>query len=492
MNWLQQKDEHDSIFNNGGEFWLQMKLQENQQHLIFQGKTFQKHTKTRKWESVHLELYVDKLVKITNNQAEYCNINACYLKKIKYSESSFQPYKHGFRLHYSKQRIEFFTENQEHYERWQAALKRYCILTKFNKKYKLICKHKLNEPYPSCTYKAQRNSDGLFFQIRIIEKSQLDDPSLALNEISILRRVDHVYVQRLQEVYEDQVYLYVVYDQYAGREQKFLLPQLLQTTEKVLAELLYKLLLGLHHIHSKGVFHRDIKFDNIFNRFPDCLTDSCIVNFSSADFHENKMHRRIGTPGFMAPEIFKTKQYDQQIDVFSLGVIFYYIVFGKMPFGSDFNEVLPKNEQGDIEYPDFCRISISGLQLMKLMLHKDPQKRCTSFQALNHHWFINLKIRDLLGKPSVMMNQMKMGSGLNLSTILEKSDMIDNSNMSIALTPRGIKKKSYISRSKSSDINILDQEFIYESVADKMKSLSNTIPQPSRLKHKSSKMQIQK
>lgn len=36
---------------------------------------------------------------------------------------------------------------------------------------------------------------------------------------------------------------------------------------------------------------------------------------------------------------------------------------------------------------------------------------------------------------------MKMGSGLNLSTILERSDFIDNSNMSIALTPRGIVKK---------------------------------------------------
>lgn len=41
-----------------------------------------------------------------------------------------------------------------------------------------------------------------------------------------------------------------------------------------------------------------------------------------------------------------------------------------------------------------------------------------------------------------------------------------------------------MSRSKSTDINILDQEFIYESVADKMKCLSHTIPQPSRLKHK--------
>ncbi|CAD8197064.1 unnamed protein product [Paramecium octaurelia] len=305
------------------------------------------------------------------------------------------------------------------------------------------------------TYKAQRNSDGLFFQIRIVEKSQLEDPFMAINEIAILRRLDHIYIQRFQEVYEDQVYLYVVYDQYAGTEQKFLFPQLLQTTEKVIAELLYKLLLGLHHIHSKGLFHRDIKFDNIFNRFPDCITDCYFVNFQSADFHDNnKMHKRIGTPGIMAPEIFKTKQYDQQIGVF----------LQEMPFGTDFNELLSRNEQGDIEYPDYCKISVSGLQLMKLMLQKDAQKRFTSFQALNHHWFINLKIRDLLRKPSVMMNQIKMGSGLNLSTILEKSDMVENSNMSIAPTPRGAKKKSQISTSKSSDLNILDQEFIYDSV----------------------------
>ncbi|CAK92888.1 unnamed protein product (macronuclear) [Paramecium tetraurelia] len=80
------------------------------------------------------------------------------------------------------------------------------------------------------------------------------------------------------------------------------------------------------------------------------------------------MHRRIGTPGFMAPQIFKTKQNDQQIDVFSLGVIFYYTVFGRMLFGTNFNEALSKNEQGEIEYPDYCKISISGLQLMKIML----------------------------------------------------------------------------------------------------------------------------
>jgi serine/threonine protein kinase len=41
----------------------------------------------------------------------------------------------------------------------------------------------------------------------------------------------------------------------------------------------------------------------------------------------------------MAPEIYKTKSYGATVDIFSLGVIFYYIVYGKMPFGNEFNEV---------------------------------------------------------------------------------------------------------------------------------------------------------
>ncbi|CAK92886.1 unnamed protein product (macronuclear) [Paramecium tetraurelia] len=113
MNWLQQqKDEHESIFNNGEHFWLPTKMQENQLNLIFLGKAFQKQVKSRKWGVVHLELYVGKLVK-----------NCKYLKEIKYSESSFQPYKHGFRLHQGKHRAEFFTESQDYYEKWQSALK---------------------------------------------------------------------------------------------------------------------------------------------------------------------------------------------------------------------------------------------------------------------------------------------------------------------------------------------------------------------------------
>jgi serine/threonine protein kinase len=43
---------------------------------------------------------------------------------------------------------------------------------------------------------------------------------------------------------------------------------------------------------------------------------------------------------FLAPEVFKSKYYDTKVDIFSIGVLFYFFVFARMPFGNEYNEVL--------------------------------------------------------------------------------------------------------------------------------------------------------
>lgn len=53
----------------------------------------------------------------------------------------------------------------------------------------------------------------------------------------------------------------------------------------------------------------------------------------------------------MAPEVFKNKSYDQKVDIFSLGVIFYFLVFGKFPFeAKEGEEILKLNEKCEIDF----------------------------------------------------------------------------------------------------------------------------------------------
>ena len=63
------------------------------------------------------------------------------------------------------------------------------------------------------------------------------------------------------------------------------------------------------------------------------------------------MFKKCGTPGYIAPEIFKTKKYDFKVDVYSAGIIFYILIYGVMPFDSEQTEEISNlNEKGDIDF----------------------------------------------------------------------------------------------------------------------------------------------
>ena len=96
-----------------------------------------------------------------------------------------------------------------------------------------------------------------------------------------------------------------------------------------------QILSGIAHAHSKGIIHRDIKPSNfILTEGEVKITDFGIAHIVSDSAH-TVAGTVLGTPKYMSPEQILGERVDHRSDVYSLGVSFYEILTGKVPFGSN-------------------------------------------------------------------------------------------------------------------------------------------------------------
>lgn len=93
-------------------------------------------------------------------------------------------------------------------------------------------------------------------------------------------------------------------------------------------------------MNEKGLMHRDLKFENILVKKKKSLQVITLADFGlSTEINlEKYLFRRVGTPGFIAPEIFPCKDgmpmYDEQCDIFSLGCILHLLLLKRPVFSS--------------------------------------------------------------------------------------------------------------------------------------------------------------
>jgi len=115
-----------------------------------------------------------------------------------------------------------------------------------------------------------------------------------------------------------------------------------------------------------------------------------------------------GTIDFIAPEVFdENTNYDEKCDIWSIGVIAYFLLSGKPPFlGKDDIEVRQNITTCNYDFDDkiWEKISKNGITCIEGFLELDPKNRFDVEKALNHPWFSEIKdIRPKL-HPSVMLN----------------------------------------------------------------------------------------
>jgi ABC-type sugar transport system substrate-binding protein/tRNA A-37 threonylcarbamoyl transferase component Bud32 len=108
------------------------------------------------------------------------------------------------------------------------------------------------------------------------------------------------------------------------------------------ARLFEQIARGLGYAHSKGVIHRDLKPSNIMlddtgNAF---LTDFGLAKLVEGSAQITKSGNIVGTPAYMAPEQLRGEPLDHRADLYSLGVILYHMVVGRLPFDAASSDII--------------------------------------------------------------------------------------------------------------------------------------------------------
>jgi len=146
-----------------------------------------------------------------------------------------------------------------------------------------------------------------------------------INEINVMRRLEHSNIIQLYEVHESDKHIYLVLELLQGGELLDRIMRKGQYHERDASLLMKNLLSALDYMHSKGIMHRDIKPENLILKDSQNDSEIKIADFGLATFinSNDQLFKRCGTPGYVAPEILEDEKYDEKVDIFSSGVILY-------------------------------------------------------------------------------------------------------------------------------------------------------------------------
>ena len=163
------------------------------------------------------------------------------------------------------------------------------------------------------------------------------DQEEAINECRVLAKLNHAHVVRYHESFVASGNRLCIVMEYAPKGTVHSLVQGAKPrtlSEDVVWRLALQSALGLHHIHSLKILHRDIKAENIFldkdgnAKIGDLGVAKVMTH--AVDFAKTL----VGTPYYLSPELCENKPYNHKSDVWSLGCVVYEMMTGSHPFNA--------------------------------------------------------------------------------------------------------------------------------------------------------------
>jgi|SRR5262245_3239282 len=245
-------------------------------------------------------------------------------------------------------------------------------------------------------YKAVHES-GQVVAIKVLPASKAKDAETLARfkrEGRLLTQLDHPNVVRAVAVGEADGKHYLALEHLEGDTLDDVLQKRKRLPPAEAVRVAHEAMLGLGHLHQKGMVHRDLKPANLMLVEPSGkkteIADRAVkildIGLGKAVFEEGDTVQKItgdgvliGTPDYLAPEQAKdAKRVDIRSDIYSLGCVLYHALTGQPPFPdkSILNQVMRHATEPPRPLSDFLSEVPAGLQdVMNWLLAKDPAQR---------------------------------------------------------------------------------------------------------------------
>ena len=286
------------------------------------------------------------------------------------------------------------------------------------------------------------NNTERYYATKRMDRKMVDDPRYKkyfINEISILKKLYHDNIIRLQDFKQTNNHYYIIMEYCNGGSLSQCLKRYKEIyhrpfTEEIVQYIMRQIVSAVKYIHSQGIIHRDLKLDNILvNFFSQDDYDKInllkaqikIIDFGFASSkEENHLYTTaIGSPLNMDPLILKKFTagkaqtndlcYDEKADIWSLGALCYQMLIGNSPFDAyNMQELVEKIEIGTYKVP--TNLSREVVSFLNGMLQYDPKKRLNS-ENLYNHAFLTKNVSEFTRINTNMVSKNVYGGQLNIN-----------------------------------------------------------------------------
>ena len=291
----------------------------------------------------------------------------------------------------------YYTPSLQIYKEWTNNLK---ILLKYKNIYQQYIFHQIVGKGKNCVvfsgYDLVNKRD---VAIKKINKSflTLEDLSLIQTEVDTLKVCQHPYVVKLYEIIETYSEVNIVLEYCEqGNLYFYLSKNNFVLSEEEIATYIHNISKAVYSIHNLGIIHRDLKLSNIALTKKNNKVEIRILDFGlSKILGPNQLcNEGYGTPGYAAPEVINRYNYSFEADIWSIGVICYFLCMRKLPFdyiraGNNEMDMIENTllDEVKFDYNIMKKYSKYAEKFIRDLMNKNTFERPTITQVLEHPWF---------------------------------------------------------------------------------------------------------